>query len=123
MATISELMEGKEPGSIKIDYVHKAAGDDGWYFIPYFPDPEGSWHGKNDRGATIVTHDAAQTWRIYVEPVEKEVLYEWIYAPRGGDWALSTELRTEAEAASDFTDYEYEKTGREFKVNKRGGGG
>jgi len=65
MATISELMEGKKPGEIKVRNLY---GD---IFIPYFKS-DVLWHGLNGYiGKATNFLDSRTSWQIYTEPKPK----------------------------------------------------
>ena len=49
------------------------------------------------------------------EPKTKTV-YEWMVRGEFGYWHLNGLLLTEDEAAKEFADYEYKKTGRSWEV-------
>jgi hypothetical protein len=79
MPTISELMEGKAPGTVKI---RMSSMPDG-YFVPYYLATrrnylEGYWHGLTDVGLSDCHNDVDERWYLYTEPKQKVVWVEWL---------------------------------------------
>lgn len=64
MATISQLMEGKVPGEIKVQGAEYTGC---WYFTPYFR-ANGLWYGTNQNGELDKWRDDNLNWEIYTEP-------------------------------------------------------
>ena len=108
MATISELMEGKKPGEIKIrlDTFLK-----GHYFIPYFQAEYDNWHGVLcDTRDTIHAHYYgvySEGWELYTEPNPKVLMAQYLMQNMiTGRPFLSTEyFRDGTEAAAAFGSY------------------
>lgn len=85
MATISELMKDKAPGSIKI----KAADwDEAVYFVPYFCSKD-CWYGVTAKG-NYVAYFNRDHWDIYQEPAAKVIRYKYAYMARGESWMETT---------------------------------
>lgn len=95
MATISQLMEGKVPGSVKVRR-------SGWYadeyFVPYFIDQEGDWRGTIEGGGATYMTDERDDWTLYTEPKRKVAMYLWaIQHEEGGTvWQTSAYYATDA---------------------------
>ena len=74
MSTIDELMEAKEPGTVKImaDYW------DGSWFMPHFKDKK-RWFGLNDSGWADdwAIGGTPHSWQLYKEPVKMETRWLW----------------------------------------------
>lgn len=63
MPIISQLMEGRNPGEIKVySGAHR--------FIPYF-ESYGMWHGLDACGNPTAFLDSCTSWKIYTEPKPK----------------------------------------------------
>lgn len=75
MATISELMAEKVPGSVKI-----TTNDFGpyRYFIPYFIDHYGQCHGLDHQGHDDFWNDGLGDWRLWQEPKKTVKKVLWI---------------------------------------------
>lgn len=74
MSTISELMEGKERGSVKVCLPHW--GHDS-YFSPWFQEPNGYWHGQFNNGIAMCYPDHDDDWQLWQEPKKEVVRYKW----------------------------------------------
>jgi hypothetical protein len=79
MATISELMEGKVPGSVK---VRREGWDEGCYFVPHFL-ADSCWHGVNQAGNYDDFYFNWDDWTLYTEPKRKTVMYLWAMCQLG----------------------------------------
>lgn len=55
-------------------------------------------------------------YRIKPEEPETKTIYEWMVKGEFGYWHLNGLLLTEDEAAKEFAEYEYKKTGRSWEV-------
>ena len=111
---ISELMEGKEPGSVKITCR-------GWgayvYVRPFFKDNKGAWHCSDEYNISYRFEDWSERFSLYQEPAKTKTVYEWmIKEDRGEIWYVSDYLRTEEEACAEWPRAEHRKTGRQFEV-------
>jgi hypothetical protein len=62
--TIDELMDGKQPGEIKIALTHW--GKASW-FQPYFKDENGDWHGVLEDKTADKFYYAYPGWNLYEE--------------------------------------------------------
>lgn len=75
MATISQLMEGKVPGSVKVRLSVWTAGE---FFTPYFYDSaSGFWFGTSNAGNHEQWTDSTSAWTLYSEPKRKVAMYLW----------------------------------------------
>lgn len=109
MPTIDELMEGKAPGSIKVSPKYRA----GW-FSPFFLDENKNWHGLNQNGRSEILPSYLDC-DLYQDPKPTIKVYEWMYE-FAGQWMIREKLMSEEDAALDFNERPYKKTGREFIV-------
>ena len=81
MATITELMQGRAPGEIRVR-------SPGWgsdaYFTPYYL-AGAYWCGINNNGAHASSNNYNDDWELYTEPKRKVALYNWAvrYVDRG----------------------------------------
>jgi hypothetical protein len=84
MATISELMEGKAPGTVRIT---KGSAPNGHSFTPYYRsrDCHGThwWYGMRESGISDCFLDRGNDWSLYTEPKPKVVWVEWLASPVG----------------------------------------
>ena len=62
--------------------------------------------------------DVNLKYRIKPEEPEYKIVYEWMYKLDNKDWIITDHLYTEEQAKTRFSGYTYQKTGREFKVEK-----
>ncbi len=101
--SIDELMEGKAPGSVKVQFLN---WPETLYFVPYFKDLEnkGRWHGQNYSSVSSGRADwfegDAGEWKLYEEP--KKPVVRWLWAYRSGactEWLEASSFYTEDEAA------------------------
>lgn len=88
MATIDELMEGKQPGEIWV------CMNSDWRFRPFFRDGMGSWHGVYQDGSPASWQSDINDWQLW-PPKQKVVRYLW--AKKNG--GLSTRLYSLGEAS------------------------
>jgi hypothetical protein len=110
--TIDELMEGKQPGEIKItqdDFVDI-------YFQPYYKVGM-CWYGKLGSGVRLGEgfFDTYIYWRLYEEP--KLIRYKYAVLKRK-DWVETTKFYTDDEASLFVSDsrIKLEYTRTEFDV-------
>ena len=68
MATLNQLMEGRRPGEIKVCKLSLGGGS---YFIPYFQNVYGRWHGLREDGTNEDYAANNNLWEIYTEPKPK----------------------------------------------------
>ncbi len=73
MPTISELMEGKKPGEIRVTGLSEY--DAVYWFRPYYR-IEGCWHGPDIQVPHYSWKDD-DTWQLYTEPKPKVVRWLW----------------------------------------------
>lgn len=76
LKTIEELMEGVEPGGIRI--VSNECHMENEWFRPYFPDKDGNWVGLNERGEGVcygngVAWGDSGDWKLYEEQEYKTI--------------------------------------------------
>ena len=77
MATITQLMQSRVPGEIRIRI---KGWDDRSYFIPQFKDVTGNWHGTDSHGHYLWFMDDYSTdWELYIEPKKVVARYQWAY--------------------------------------------
>lgn len=90
MATLKEIMEGKEWGCTKIRRPH---WNDCEYFIPYFISSNHIVYGLNEviLGATYHSYNYVD-WELYTEPKKKVRLYQYAYKNFNGDWWMAGTL-------------------------------
>lgn len=74
MATISELMAGKVPGSIKITY---STWSSRAWFQPFF-EHKNVWYGLRDHGDKDNNPNGPNGWDIWQEPKKKIKKVLWI---------------------------------------------
>lgn len=99
MSSIDELMEGKQPGEIKICPANREPWD-GWFFRPMYKDASNDWHGPdNENQANTWPSVVDRDWQIWQPPKKTVVRYLWAYA---GDRELSKHMYSEAEAKKMF---------------------
>jgi len=125
--TITELMAGKAPGTVKIR--HNMWKND-YFFIPYYKYRTSSlysvdrWYGDVDNTDMAGFDDPwfvdTDDWELYTEPKPKTILYEWMVCNHSlNDWYVYTRLMTEAEMgrwAKLNGHNNVRKTGRQFEV-------
>lgn len=82
MATIKELMEGKAPGSIKIQ--RKCWEPDRW-FIPYYS-AGNLYYGVRDSDRSDSFSTIGDDWELWTEPPPPKVTVwvEWLVIPVNG---------------------------------------
>lgn len=86
MAKISDLMEGKAPGSVKI--CHSTYSSFEW-FRPYYKDSNDNWHGLLEDDRTLTT-TIVDDWHLWSPPKKKKTLYQWAIKQDGHDnWSVS----------------------------------
>jgi hypothetical protein len=113
--TISELMEGKTPGSVTIKPIHTGRIIS---FTPYFR-TENVWYGINSRAQMEYYRGDTRDWIEVLPPVHKVIVYEWVVRYSDG-WYLSTRLLTEEGMEAVLLEgviLEAKKTGREYEVD------
>ena len=82
MATITQLMEGKVPGSVKVRKEGVLWGA-GAYFVPYFCSNSGTWFGLRQDGYQSDSDDApTDGWELYTEPKPKRMVPTYLWAVR-----------------------------------------
>jgi hypothetical protein len=88
MKTIDELMEGQEPGSIKIRLNTWMSEQ---YFIPYFKAGRtGRWYGLDERGGRYsYSRSSRPDWHIYEPPKTKVKMWQWLIKGSDGTYYLS----------------------------------
>jgi len=118
MARISELMQGKKPGEIKIRCDSRAG-----YFQPYFVTKNGVYVGLDECG-DICSYsyrpgEVDNSWQLYTEPKPKVIYYEFLSIPID-EGIKSTFARVEyyKEGTQPFPSihFDYVKTGRTVEV-------
>ncbi len=94
------------------------------YFIPCFVDSAGAYHGLNEMGAAVrySLYDLEHiVWERWTDPPKKEIVFEWMVKYKDKQWTIRRELGTEVEMQKlykDKSDFRYQKTGRQFEVEK-----
>jgi len=121
--TITEMMAGAVPGTIKVRHVD---WKDDQFFIPYFMRGNNVWYGDDASvfkiGAIYPCVTDSDNWELYIEPVSKPktTRFEWIVYNQDCDrWSLYAWLATEEEMERWSRDNKYgavRKTGRQFEV-------
>ena len=84
MPTISELMAGKEPGTVKVTRKEWSSG--GW-FQPYYLDKDDDlegWFGPSSDSGNEFYPKFISDWQLYTEPKPKKVWVEWLATPVAG---------------------------------------
>ena len=109
MSTIDQLMEGKQPGEIKV-----CRQDQTGWFQP-FVKAKGEWWGRTHENQSF-WDVGYSNWTIYTEPKPTKVVYEWIVKVNGGIWQIEPNLLSEDDADNYFAGSQYRKTGRSFEI-------
>lgn len=81
LATIDELMEGQEPGSIKVT---AESWEPGKYFIPYYKDQNNCWWGPIEDGDSDWYRSRSKVWSIYTPPKKKVKMWQWLLKQEAG---------------------------------------
>lgn len=82
LKTIDELMEGREPGSVKITCEEWNKID---WFIPHFVDSRGYWHGLDNYGVCLSFILGNPMWKIWTEPKKKVKMWQWVFKHKERD--------------------------------------
>lgn len=64
MPTLDELMKDKVPGSVKVTTPRWTPNG---FFVPYFKDSEGCWHGPDESGEPF-EFNSSGVWHLYTDP-------------------------------------------------------
>jgi len=118
--TITELMAGKAPGTIKVR--RTCHWKDGQFFVPYFIHRIGDsdcWYGDvtntASSGSVYPYFVNTDDWELHGEAKPKTIVYEWMaYNPEILRWFLISGLMTEEEMEQWAGIVR--KTGRQFEV-------
>lgn len=112
--TISELMEGKRPGEIKIASPHLKQTV---WFQPYFTDKNKHWHGISYLGDSQRWEGHIADWQIYVEPKKKKIMYQYAFKRQNGSWEVDPYFM-DADAYDENNDWtkRLDYTATEFEV-------
>jgi len=70
MSTINELMEGKQPGEIKMKRSHWGDDDGSWFRPYYYIEHKNEWYGITNHSRSTSWIAAYHGWEIYKEPVK-----------------------------------------------------
>lgn len=104
MATIDELMQGKQPGEIKITHAE-------WkdlpscFFKPFFKDKYQIWFGLGEDDEGEDAYSNRDDWYLWQEPRKK--IKRWLWVSKSGHdnlWSLICGLRffSEEELKSEY---------------------
>lgn len=101
LQTIDAIMEGREPGSVKVR-------DPKWdydYFIPYFRDVGGTWHGLQAEGYPAMWPGNCAEYEL-VRPVT--AYYQWLMRDRRyGSYRVSFDFYKSRDEAAKCIDTEF----------------
>lgn len=105
MATISQLMQSRVPGEIRIQL---KGWDDGSYFIPQFKDAFGTWHGTTPGGRYLGYRDAySPDWELYTEPKKMVARYQWAVVTYGVLYSTTLYFASEEDLRKEVSGVEW----------------
>ncbi len=99
MKTIDELMEGQEPGSIKI---RRSYWVEDIYFIPFFKTKPGTWHGLDEDEYGFYYEGNNEGWILYIPPKRKVKMWQWLVEGTGTPPYTTVEFYPDKQTAQDY---------------------
>ncbi len=117
MSTIDELMQGKQPGEIKItsDRVYPN------YFTPYFKDSRDIWHALDNKENKHIQL-GQDLWHLWQEPKKKRVMYHAVFmnSDTNREFVPAPLLKDENDARCQYPDHPFIKllTDRPIEVDE-----
>ncbi len=108
MATITELMTGKQPGEIRVTC---CGFDKGSWFQPYFQNKHGDWFGlcSESWGVSYSQNYMTNGWQLYTEPKAKVVRWLWANLDDVDGWEQDKWFMNETEAQTYYGEMSYRK--------------